>query len=130
MSTKNETRDRWARNPEVATESEKALLSMQRLVGRKWNPIILHCLLEDSPMGFNELKDAIDGVSSKVLSDSLDDLEEKGIIDRTVINERPVRVEYSLTEYGESLQQLISAMDERGRAYLAASDEPTPSVGP
>lgn len=54
----------------------------------------------------------------EVLSESLEDLEEKGIVDREIVNEKPVRVEYSLTEFGESLEPVIFAMRDWGMEYL------------
>lgn len=88
------------------------------LIGKKWHPVIVHRLLENGPLGFNALQDDVDGISSKVLSDSLDDLEEKTLVDRTIVSEKPFRVEYSLTERGESLQPVIQAMAEWGKAHL------------
>lgn len=92
------------------------------LIGKKWHPVIVHRLLEDGPQGFNDLKTAVDGISSKVLSDSLEDLEEKRIVDRTVISDKPFRVKYSLTEFGESLGPVIFAMRDWGREHLEPSD--------
>ncbi len=59
------------------------------LIGKKWHPVIIHRLLDNGPSGVNELKENVDGISSKVLSDSLEDLQEKGLVDREVINEQP-----------------------------------------
>lgn len=88
------------------------------LIGRKWHPVIVHRILENGPLGFNALKEEVDGISSKVLSDTLDDLEEKTLVDRSIVNEKPFRVEYSLTDRGESLQPVIVAMVEWGRQHL------------
>jgi DNA-binding HxlR family transcriptional regulator len=74
-------------------------------------------------LGFNALKEVVDGVSSKVLSDSLEDLEDHGLVDRTVISEKPFRVEYSLTDRGQSLEPVISAMRTWGKEYLAAPQD-------
>ena len=90
------------------------------LLGKKWHPVVVHRLLDGGSMGFNELQTDVDGVSSKVLSDSLEDLEEKGLVNRDIVNEKPVRVSYSLTDRGESLQPVIEAMAEWGSEYLAA----------
>jgi DNA-binding HxlR family transcriptional regulator len=89
------------------------------ILGRKWHPVIVHRLLQRGPLGFNALKEAVDGVSSKVLSDSLEDLEEHGLVDRAIVSEKPFRVEYSLTERGRSLEPVIGAMREWGEAHLA-----------
>ncbi|MFB6214133.1 MAG: winged helix-turn-helix transcriptional regulator [Candidatus Nanohaloarchaea archaeon] len=84
------------------------------LLGRKWHPVIIHRLLQ-RPMGFNELQREVHHISDKVLSDSLDDLIEKGIVQKDVINEKPKEVEYSLTEVGESLEEVITPMFEWGQ---------------
>ncbi len=94
------------------------------LIGRKWHPVILHRLLENGPLGFNDLKTEVDGISSKVLSDSLEDLEEKGFITRHVVNDKPVRVSYELTDLGESLEVVIFAMRDWGMEHLKPP-EPT-----
>lgn len=95
------------------------------LIGKKWHPVIVHRLLEHGPSGFNELKKNVDGISSKVLSDSLDDLEENELVAREVVSEKPFRVQYSLTGYGESLKPVIYAMRDWGQQYLRAPDDTT-----
>ena len=92
------------------------------IIGKKWHPVIIHRLLEHGPSGFNDLKTAVDGISSKVLSDSLEDLEENQLVDREIINEKPFRVQYSLTPHGESLEEVIYAMRDWGLKHLT---EPT-----
>jgi DNA-binding HxlR family transcriptional regulator len=94
------------------------------LIGKKWHPVIIHRLLEHGPSGFNELKEHVDGISSKVLSDSLEDLEDNRLVDREIISEKPFRVQYSLTEYGDSLRPVIYAMRDWGKEYLTESPEP------
>ncbi len=96
--------------------------STSSLIGKKWEPVIIHRLLEHGPSGFNELKDNVDGISSKVLSDSLDDLGEKGLVTREILSEKPFRVEYSLTSLGRSLQPVIYAMRDWGSEHLAEPD--------
>jgi DNA-binding HxlR family transcriptional regulator len=88
------------------------------LIGKKWHPVIVHRLLENGPLGFNDLKRDVDGISSKVLSDSLEDLEDNDLVDREIVSEKPVRVEYSLTEFGRSLDPVIVAMRDWGQEYL------------
>lgn len=92
------------------------------LIGKKWHPVIIHRLLDKGPMGFNALKEAVDGISAKVLSDSLEDLEQKRLVNRAIISEKPFRVEYSLSEHGESLEPVIFAMRDWGMEHLI---EPT-----
>ncbi|MEM4781109.1 MAG: helix-turn-helix domain-containing protein [Halalkalicoccus sp.] len=98
------------------------ITSTATLIGKKWHTVIVHRLLESGPLGFNALKEEVDGISSKVLSDSLGDLEEKGLVDREIVSEKPIRVEYSLTAFGASLEPVIVAMAEWGSEHLTAPD--------
>lgn len=66
---------------------------------------------------FNELKKDLDGISQKVLTDSLRSMEKDGIVVRTVYAEVPPRVEYSLSELVKSMHPIIDAMADWGRAY-------------
>ncbi len=104
------------------------ITSTASLIGKKWHTVIIHRLLENGPLGFNALEDEVGGISSKVLSDVLDDLEEKQLVDREIVSEKPVRVEYSLTELGESLEPVIEEMREWGRQHLAAAADEDSSV--
>ena len=94
------------------------------LIGKKWHPVIVHRLLENGPSGFNELKESVDGISSKVLSESLEDLGEHDIVDRSVVSEQPFRVQYSLTDRGASLEPVIEEMAAWGTEHLRPAEEP------
>ena len=87
-----------------------------RLIGSKWKLLILRNLLA-RPWRFNELKKNLEGISQKVLTDSLCSLEEDGIVTRTVYPEVPPRVEYSLSELGDSMRPIISAMEQWGLLF-------------
>lgn len=87
-----------------------------QLIGSKWKLLILRNLLE-RPWRFNELKKNLDGISQKVLTDSLRSMEEDGIITRTVYPEVPPHVEYALSEIGESMRPILTAMQEWGTNY-------------
>lgn len=87
-----------------------------QLIGSKWKLLIMRNLL-DRPWRFNELKKSLDGISQKVLTDSLRSMEEDGIITRTVYPEVPPRVEYALSETGESMRPILNAMKEWGISY-------------
>ncbi len=93
-----------------------------QLIGSKWKLLILRNLLE-RPWRFNELRKSLDGISQKVLTDSLRSMEEDGIITRTVYPEVPPRVEYALSDLGESMQPIIKAMEEFGLDYKALADK-------
>ncbi|MFB6296738.1 MAG: winged helix-turn-helix transcriptional regulator [Halobacteriales archaeon] len=98
------------------------------LIGKKWHPVIVHRLLRNGPLGFNALKEEVDGISSKVLSDSLEDLEEKDLVNREIVSEKPFRVEYSLTERGESLEEVIVAMRDWGQEHLVEAPDRESSI--
>lgn len=89
------------------------------LIGSKWKLLIIRNLLT-RPWRFNELKKDLDGISQKVLTDSLRSMEEDGIVTRTVYAEVPPRVEYALSELGESLRPILDAMFAWGNAYKGA----------
>ena len=86
-----------------------------QLIGSKWKLLILRNLLV-RPWNFNELKRSLDGISQKVLTESLRSMEADGIITRTVFNE-PYRVEYALSSLVESMRPIIRSMEEWGQEY-------------
>ena len=86
------------------------------LIGSKWKILIIRNLLM-RPWRFNELRRDLEGVSQKVLTDSLRAMEEDGIIIRTVFPEVPPRVEYSLSELGESMRPVMDALAAWGTEY-------------
>jgi len=92
-----------------------------QLIGSKWKLLILRNLMA-RPWRFNELKRSLDGISQKVLTDSLRALESDGIITRTVYPEVPLRVEYSLSELGETLRPILMTMETWGRHYKKQSE--------
>ena len=87
-----------------------------QLIGSKWKLLIMRNLLQRS-WRFNELRKSLEGISQKVLTDSLRSMEEDGIITRTVYPEVPPRVEYALSDLGESMRPIIKAMEKWGTNY-------------
>ncbi len=87
-----------------------------QMIGSKWKLLIMRNLLT-RPWRFNELHRSLEGISQKVLTDSLRSMEADGIITRTVYPEVPPRVEYALSELGESMRPIISAMEAWGSHY-------------
>lgn len=87
-----------------------------QLIGSKWKLLILRNLFI-RPWRFNELRKDLEGISQKVLTDSLRALEEDGIITRTVYPEVPPRVEYALSPLGQSMKPILDAMEEWGTEY-------------
>lgn len=86
------------------------------LIGSKWKLLILRNLLA-RPWRFNELRKNLQGISQKVLTDSLRSLEEDGIVTRTVYPEVPPRVEYALSDLGETMRPILDAMEDWGKLY-------------
>ena len=87
-----------------------------QLIGSKRKLLILRNLMQ-RPWRFNELRRDLEGISQKVLTDSLRSMEEDGILTRTVYPEVPPRVEYALSGLGQSLRPIIEAMAEWGQNY-------------
>ena len=87
-----------------------------QLIGNKWKLLIIRNLLV-RPWRFNELQKNLDGISQKVLTDSLRSMEEDGIITRTVYAEVPPRVEYALSELGETMRPILESMQAWGENY-------------
>jgi DNA-binding HxlR family transcriptional regulator len=87
------------------------------LIGRRWVGAILKALL-DRPRRFNEILGAIPGLSDRLLTERLRELECEGIVLRVVHAERPVRVTYELTPCGQSLEPVIRSVGEWAEAWV------------
>ena len=92
-----------------------------QMIGSKWKLLIMRNLLA-RPWRFNELKKDLEGISQKVLTDSLRSMEADGIITRPVYPEVPPRVEYALSELGESMRPIIKSMEAWGISYKEAHE--------
>lgn len=90
------------------------------LISDKWKVLIIRDLLPGTKR-FGELKKTIGSVSQKVLTSQLRQMEESGLLIRTVFPEVPPRVEYTLTELGQSLKPVLDAMWNWGEEYKAKS---------
>ena len=89
------------------------------VIKSKWSPLIL-CIIGDAGiMRYGEVKRAIPNMNERVLSRQLRELEEKQLINREVFDELPLRVEYSLTEIGQSLLPILLSLGDWGKAYNA-----------
>jgi DNA-binding HxlR family transcriptional regulator len=104
--------------PELCTRFHRA----SELIGRRWTGAIIFVLLK-SRCRFAVLRDAIPEITDRMLSDRLQELELEGIVERTVIPETPVRVEYALTKKGRALATAIDAIVEWAHKW---SDEEAP----
>lgn len=87
-----------------------------QMIGSKWKLLIMRNLMM-RPWRFNELHKNLEGISQKVLTDSLRSMETDGIVIRTVYPEVPPRVEYSLSELGETMRPIIKSMEKWGNDY-------------
>lgn len=85
--------------------------SAVELIGRRWTGAVIFLLLK-SRLRFAELRDAIPDITDRMLSERLQELEQNGIVERTVIPEPPVRVEYSLTPKGRALAGAVDAISD------------------
>jgi len=106
-----------------ASEKWCDLACAASVLANRWHPVVVDRLLGDGPLGFNALQDAVGGVASNVLSDSLDSLVDDGVVERTVVSEKPYRVEYALTERGEDLEPVVDALREWGRTHDVSAPE-------
>ncbi|GLC89437.1 winged helix-turn-helix transcriptional regulator [Lysinibacillus piscis] len=86
------------------------------LIGKRWTGLILYQLLE-GPQRFNAIESALP-VSGRLLSERLKELEKEGLVERNVYSEVPVRVEYSLTEKGQSLEEAIRHIESWATNWL------------
>lgn len=96
-----------------------------RLLGDTWTLMIVYTLL-NGPKRFGELMEAMGNISPKTLSQRLKMLEEISFVDRLAFAEIPPRVEYSLTNKGLALVDVIQAIDQFAMQYLVDSEETTP----
>jgi DNA-binding HxlR family transcriptional regulator len=98
------------------------------LIGRRWTGAIIFLLLR-SRCRYATLRDAIPDITDRMLTERLQELEQEGIVERTVIPESPVRVEYSLTPKGQALATAVDAISDWSHkwAKLAANDAAHPA---
>lgn len=89
------------------------------LIGRRWTGAIIFVLLK-SRCRFALLREAIPDITDRMLSERLQELEEEGIVDRTVVPETPVRVEYALTKKGRELAATFDAIGQWANKWVEA----------
>ena len=97
------------------------------LIGRRWTGAVIRLLL-NGRMRYAELRDAIPDISDRMLSERLRELETEGILERTVIPETPIRVEYELTPKGRALETAVGEI-EKWASRWGTAEEPTRSPG-
>jgi len=87
------------------------------LIGRRWTGAIIFVLL-GSPCRFATLRDAIPDITDRMLSERLQELEQEGLVERTVVPETPVRVEYALSKKGRALRPAIDAIADWSHTWV------------
>ena len=98
---------------ETACPIHKAMM----IIGKRWTALIVRDLVAGTRR-FCQLEQSLKGISARVLSQRLQELEEQGLVKRCVFPEVPVRVEYSLTEKGRDLKHVIESMAAWGEKWL------------
>lgn len=91
------------------------------VIGGKWKPLILWAL-GDNVLRFSELQRELPGVNTKMLTKQLRELEDDGVITRTVYPEVPPRVEYAITDFGKTLIPILQALCNWGAEYLGIEE--------
>jgi DNA-binding HxlR family transcriptional regulator len=105
------------KQPTICPKFEKAI----SLLSQRWSALVIYQLLSGSQR-FSEIQSAI-GISGKVLSDRLKDLERQGVVKREVIPETPVIIEYSLTEKGRSLEPVLREIESWSQLWIKPEGE-------
>ncbi|MEM7716853.1 MAG: helix-turn-helix domain-containing protein [Cyanobacteria bacterium P01_A01_bin.68] len=95
--------------------SVEATLSV---IGGRWKPVIIFNLLQNDVLRFGELKKRIEGITQRMLTNQLRELEQDKIVTRKVYAEVPPRVEYSLTNYGRTLEPIMISMRDWGAEHM------------
>jgi DNA-binding HxlR family transcriptional regulator len=88
------------------------------LIGRRWNGAIIFMLLKQT-CRFGTLRDGIPGITDRMLSERLQELEDEAVVERKVVPDTPVRVEYSLTKKGKALAEAVDSIANWAEKYIA-----------
>jgi DNA-binding HxlR family transcriptional regulator len=112
-----------AETPELCRRFHHA----SELIGRRWTGAIIYVLLR-SRCRFATLRAAIPDITDRMLSERLQQLEQEGIVERTVVPDTPVRVEYALTKKGRALASAIDAISRWAERYVDLDRVPAPPI--
>src|SRR5262245_56094366 len=115
-------KDRRAHAPEVCAQFHHA----SELIGRRWTGAIIYVLLR-ARCRFATLREAIPDITDRMLSERLQELELEGIVERTVIPDIPVRVEYSLSVKGRALASAFDAISDWAQKWVPVELPATPA---
>ena len=101
------------------------------VIGGKWKGVILYRLLTEQVLRFNELRRLLPNITQRMLTNQLRELEGDGLVARKIYPEIPPKVEYRLTEYGQTLAPVIHALQQWGEVHVQlGTGEETPPVVP
>jgi DNA-binding HxlR family transcriptional regulator len=98
-----------------------------QLLGKRWTGLLLYALLE-GPRRFCELTSTVEGLSDRVLSDRLRELEVEGVVERIVYPQIPVRVEYQLTEKGRAFKPVVEAIHKWAENWVTLPEDSSSPV--
>ncbi len=98
-----------------------------QLLGKRWTGLILDTMLE-GPQRFCEMTSIVEGLSDRVLSDRLRELESEGVVERIVYPQIPVRVEYRLTEKGRDLRPVVQAIHQWAETWISLPETQTEEI--
>jgi DNA-binding HxlR family transcriptional regulator len=98
-----------------------------QLLGKRWTGLILDTMLE-GPQRFCEMTATVEGLSDRVLSDRLRELESEGVVERIVYPQIPVRVEYRLTEKGRDLRPVVQAIHDWAQTWITLPEAQTEEI--
>lgn len=87
------------------------------LIGERWTILLLRDLLLEGPRRFQDFQTSLPGVAPNILSARLKSLEDHGLVERRLYNDRPPRLEYMLTDKGRSLGPIVKALRDWGRKH-------------
>jgi len=93
------------------------------VIGGRWKPVIIFQLMERDVLRFGELRRRIDGITERMLTNQLRELERDKIVERKVYAEVPPRVEYSLTQYGCTLESILLSMRDWGAEHMLLKEK-------
>jgi DNA-binding HxlR family transcriptional regulator len=89
------------------------------LIGKRWTALVVQ-RLEEGPQRYSELAEALSQVSERMLIERLKELEAAGVVKRRVVDQRPVRVEYRLTDKGRALSRVVSGLQRWAEQWIPA----------
>jgi DNA-binding HxlR family transcriptional regulator len=99
------------------------LAAVMTLLGKRWTGVVLGTLMP-GPVFFTDLKRGIPGISDRILTERLVELADLGLVTRTVVDGRPIRVRYELTEHGTAIKPALDALASWAENHLRPAPRP------